>query len=163
MFEEVLDNGEDQYLPPKPAVIILDINLVTGIDVSAIDVLQDIANLCKVNNCSMLISGASTRIRKELVLRGVGSTKSFFFALEPALGAAEDFILREVFGFEENEKSRVDRRMRLLSEDTQVTNNEDNGFLHALKQIDEQVSILLYCITYKNNMYLTTELSFLTN
>ena len=143
MFEEFPDDDHYHDLPPKPAVVVIDINLVTGMDTSAIDVFHDIAVLCKLNSCRVFVSGASQNVRRELISRGFESSKTFFTALEPALGAAEDFILKEICCYEQREKTRVDRRMRLLSEDLVSLGNGDNGFLHALQQIDEQVRCVI--------------------
>ena len=139
MFEDIIDNSYSYDLPPKPSVLVVDVNLVTGCDTSAIETFYDMYTLCKQNGCKVLISGASKELRTELLSKNFYEKKSFFSTLELALGSAEDQILSEIFCFEQKECIRGVHRMRLLSEDI---GDGDDGFLYALRQVDEQVSLL---------------------
>jgi MFS superfamily sulfate permease-like transporter len=46
MFDDV-DVIDDALLPPKPRYVVLDMSIVSGLDVSAVDCFADVTSLCK--------------------------------------------------------------------------------------------------------------------
>jgi hypothetical protein len=130
------EDGNDEVLR-KPRFLIIDLTLVTGMDTSTVDIFNEIRNLCKSNNCKMLMTGISSSVRTILALggfkpeTGVRSERQlrFFSSLDAALGKAEDMLLDSEF--DEKEISAEDARVRLLTEG-------DHGFPTALRHIDEQ-------------------------
>ena len=123
----------------------MDMTLVSGMDISAIDLLREIVTLCKGHRCRLFISGMSHNLRLNLIFAGVKPDGTAFYFqpdLETALGKAEDGILDSVFHVVEQTEHDVGlrRRERALS-------NADNGFRFALDKIDEHVSgVSLYCV-----------------
>lgn len=136
MFDE--SNGTDLIpLPPTPLYIIMDFTIVTGMDTSAVDLLRETITLCKSNRCQLFLSGMSPTLRSNLVYAGIKPDgKTFFFQpdLETSIGKAEDGLLTKVFHVvqQDEQDAGVRRRARAMS-------IFDNGFLYALKKIDEQV------------------------
>ena len=137
MFDE--SNGADRLspLPPTPLYIIMDFAIVSGMDTSAVDLLRETITLCKNNRCQLFLSGMSPTLRSNLVYAGIkpdGKTFSFQPDLETSIGKAEDGLLTNVFHLvkQDEQDAGVRRRARAVSV-------VDNGFLYALKKIDEQV------------------------
>jgi CRP-like cAMP-binding protein len=124
----------------KPEYLILDLTLVTGMDTSTVDVFSDIRNLCRSNNCKLLMAGMSPNIRSILALgnfkpdAGVRSKRQlrFFPNLDAALGKAEDMLLEARFVDPEPQPSLLDRRRKVLDK------LKDNGFRTALGHIDAE-------------------------
>jgi hypothetical protein len=148
-------DGESGKEKRRPLFMILDLCLVTGMDTSTVDVFNDIKNLCASNKCKILMAGMSRSIRTIFSLGGfIADTRGerskrplrFFHSLDAALGKAEDNLLDAEF--EEKEAAGHFNRMRLLSEG-------DNGFLTALRHIDEEVCALLFRSLSVSTRYLT--------
>ena len=170
-------------LPPVPKFLVIDFTLVTGIDVSAVDVFSDIVSLCKENNCKMFLSGLRPEFMSVFQCGGVqpsNDKKSANFALsflsdmDSALRKAEDALVKKILKDEETEMMRraSNRRIGITIE---------GGFISALEQIDSQVSLhhnyamldmvlVLNCkyatnflISAKHNMSVTSKLSNLSS
>jgi len=129
------------YIPPKPKYVIIDMTIVTGMDTSAVDVFAEISSLCEANTCTVFFAGLTQKLQSTLLFGGVRPSSSgsyryvrFLPDLETALGKAEDGLLENVLNIKEKDIKKADirRRERLMSD-------ADDGFLHALLQIDEQV------------------------
>ncbi|KAG7357640.1 cyclic nucleotide-binding protein [Nitzschia inconspicua] len=124
----------------KPEYLILDLTLVTGMDTSTVDVFLDIRNLCRANNCKLLMAGMSPNIRTILALgnfkpdTGIRSQRQlrFFPNLDSALGKAEDMLLENKYVDSEPQPSLLDKRRLVLEK------LKDNGFRTALSHIDAE-------------------------
>ncbi len=144
MFEPVKNPSPD--VPPIPDVVVLDMSLLLGMDLSAIDVIKDIIQVCLVNNCCVIMSGAQG-VRKSMSRNGITVNAylnlSFSTDLETSLGVAEDQILKDVAKVLEREKTdaevRISRRTEQLSKEGV---NQDSiiadGFRHALSLVDSE-------------------------
>jgi MFS superfamily sulfate permease-like transporter len=136
MFDDV-DVVDDSLLPPKPKYVILDMSIVSGMDISAVDCFADVTSLCKTQGCKLIISGASRVVRPALIAGGVKPAShpnlSFVPDLEVALGLAEDGLLKYV-AFNEERIQKNHLRAAHLRGMSQV----DIGLRLALKQIDQQ-------------------------
>lgn len=136
MFDDV-DMIDDEFLPPKPKYVVLDLSIVSGMDMSAIDVFADVTSLCKSQGCKLIIAGASRVVRSALIAGGVKSAShlhlSFVEDLEVALGMAEDGLLKFVYRSEEKVRENG-IRMKHLRSMSQV----EIGLRLALKEIDRQ-------------------------
>jgi hypothetical protein len=86
------------------------------------------------------------------VKQDFGRTR-YFPDLESALGKAEDSLLVSIAKLEEHDlhEASIRTRKRLMTED-------DTGFLHALRQIDEQVR--LFCSSLIHRFYILVVLTF---
>jgi len=139
MFDDV-DVVDDALLPPKPRYVVLDMSIVSGLDVSAVDCFADVTSLCKTEGCKLIISGASRVVRPALIVGGVKPAShphlSFVEDLEAALGSAEDGLLKFVACNEERAR-KVGKKLKHLRQMSQF----DIGLRLALKQIDEQHSL----------------------
>jgi hypothetical protein len=148
MFEETPEEDFDFPLPPIPKFLILDLTIVSGMDTSAVDVFAEIIAICKANQCVVFMAGLSPNLKSILYHGGVkqdfGRTR-YFPDLESALGKAEDSLLVSIAKLEEHDlhEASIRTRKRLMTED-------DTGFLHALRQIDEQVRL---CCSYLINKF----------
>ena len=137
MFEDVDDQIKfDSPLPPKPKYLIVDFTIVTGIDTSAVDLIRETIDLCRINQCRLFITGLSKDLRLTLIYSGVKAdrTISFVSDLERALSKAEDGLLNNVLHIKEQDVQIAGSRQRSRS-----VSNSDDGFRYALKKIDEQV------------------------
>lgn len=134
MFEEVDESKSrrlDFALPPKPRLLVVDLGLITGMDTSTVDIFAEIKEMCAENACKLYLCGLSSRMKRGLSLGGVKpgtgprskSSVRFFSDLDTALGNAEDELIR--IEMTEAFKSRW------------ITKRGENGFRHALQQIDE--------------------------
>ena len=136
MFDDI-DVVDDSLLPPKPKYLVLDMSIVSGMDISAVDCFADGTSLCKTQGCKLIISGASRVVRHALIAGGVKPAShphlSFVEDLEKALGMAEDGLLKFV-GRNEERIQKNHLRGAHLRRMSQV----DIGLRLALKQIDEQ-------------------------
>ena len=139
MFDDV-DVVDDALLPPKPRYVVLDMSIVSGLDVSAVDCFADVTSLCKTEGCKLIIAGASRVVRPALIAGGVKPAShphlSFVEDLEAALGSAEDGLLKFVACNEEKAR-KVGKKLKHLRQMSQF----DIGLRLALKQIDEQHSL----------------------
>eukprot|EP00984_Skeletonema_dohrnii_P036571 scaffold37676_cov272-Skeletonema_dohrnii-CCMP3373.AAC.1 len=99
MFDDI-EVIDDSLLPPKPKYLVLDMSIVSGVDISAVDCFADVTSLCKTQGCKLLISGSSKMVRQALIAGGVKPAShphmSFVEDLEAALGMAEDGLLKFV-------------------------------------------------------------------
>jgi MFS superfamily sulfate permease-like transporter len=135
MFDPPQGNIDPIFIPPLPRIVVLDLTLVTGMDTSAVDAFSDILSLCGQFDCKLFLAGVSPFLRQVMNLGGVKPETTlnrserklrFFSDLDLAVGKAEDFLV--------NEKS-----FDLVPTGSGL--NGGSGFLHALRQIDEQVSL----------------------
>jgi MFS superfamily sulfate permease-like transporter len=134
MFEEV-DKAEllglDFSLPPVPKVLILDLSLITGMDTSMVNIFADIKELCKNNGCRLYLAGLSSRMKKGFPLGGIKPDPGicsmcfmhFFPGFETTLSVADNFL--------------VQKKMETIIREGRPQSLGDDGFQHALKQIDE--------------------------
>ena len=142
MFEDPQDDDDDSVLPPLPRFVILDFSLVTGMDTSTVDVINDIRTLCDNHSCKLFLSGLSVNLRSVLSYAGVKPQSGersqrmlrFFNSLDTALGKAEDMLL-------EGPLQEQPQSMRKL-----LSLGEESGFQVALKAIDTQVRLV--AVTY---------------
>lgn len=136
MFEDIEVVG-DALLPPKPKYLVLDMSIVSGVDISAVDCFADVTSLCKTQGCKLIISGSSKMVRQALIAGNVKPAShphlSFVDDLEAALGMAEDGLLKFI-GHNEERIQRNHKRGAHLRKMSRV----DIGLRLALKQIDEQ-------------------------
>lgn len=132
MFEEPSGEVDELFLPPVPRIVVLDMTLVTGMDTSAVDVISDILALFNNHDAKLFLSGVSANIRKVMLLGGVKPESirdrserklRFFPDLDSAIGKAEDMLL-------DDSSFEVDFYHR---------KGGDQGFVRALRHIDEQV------------------------
>ena len=136
MFDD-LEESNGSLLPPKPKYLVLDMSIVSGVDISAVDCFADVTSLCKTQDCKLIISGSSKVVRQALLLGGVKPKShphlSFVEDLDAALGISEDGLLKVVgHNVQRIEKNHVrGAHLRGMSE-------IDIGLRLALKQIDEQ-------------------------
>jgi len=136
MFEDI-EVVDDALLPPKPKYLVLDMSIVSGVDISAVDCFADVTSLCKTQGCKLIISGSSKMVRQALIAGNVKPAShphlSFVDDLEAALGMAEDGLLKFVCRNEERIQKNHDRGAHLRQ-----MSRMDIGLRLALKQIDEQ-------------------------
>ena len=109
--------------------------MVTGMDTSAVDLLQEIVEICDEHECGLFLAGTSPNLRSILLYAGVARTRttSYIGDLETALAKAEDGLLSTVLHREEKAMAEAERRRRNRSE-----SSAEDGFLYALRNIDEQ-------------------------
>jgi len=112
--------------------------MVSGMDTSAVDVFQEIIDLCRDNHCRLFLAGLSDDLRSEMSYTGIKpGTGSYSFSyatdLESALARAEDGLLSNKYHLEDKAEQETSTRKRARSE-----GNVEDGFLYALKRIDEQ-------------------------
>ena len=143
MFEDVPESVAKPLffpLPPLPKYLIIDMTMVSGIDTSSIDVFGEIIQLCFRHKCQVYMAGLTLSFKQSLALGGVkpshdknaaNSTLRFLPEMESALCKAEDGLLKNMSQLEQKEM----RRSRIRANST-----ADDGFLYALKEIDNQVS-----------------------
>ena len=110
MFEEIpiMESIRLEYpIPSIPAVLVLDLSLITGMDTSAVDVFMDIWRVCKSNDCKLYLCGLSPRLKKTFAKGGMrsdtkGARKSrtllYFSDLDHGLGRAEDVLIDRDMG-----------------------------------------------------------------
>jgi CRP-like cAMP-binding protein len=123
-----------------PEYLILDLTLVTGMDTSTVDVFSDIRNLCRTNECKLLMAGMSPNIRSIMALgnfkpdTGERSKRQlrFFPNLDAALGKAEDMLLEAHFVDTEPQQYISHKRRVALDK------LKENGFRTALNHIDAE-------------------------
>ena len=148
-IQSMFDDGDayDPDLPPIPKHIILDLSIVTGIDTSAVDILDEIVSLCKTSKCKLTLAGIPRSIRPQLITGGVKPSLtnkhvSFSPDLEAALGKAEDELLR----------TEGDTNMPTILDPTEDMSkirqqwrvgSADQGLHHALREIDSQHNLSL--------------------
>mmetsp|Transcript_48922 Transcript_48922/g.118444 ORF Transcript_48922/g.118444 Transcript_48922/m.118444 type:complete len:912 (+) Transcript_48922:2-2737(+) len=161
MFDESFDvTFETQRLnfeiPPVPRVLVIDLSLVTGMDISTVDCFDSIKQLCKAHRCKLHLCGLSPRIKKTLRLGGVvpdkrrrrgrrGTSRSredvdeervllFFQDLDSGLGKAEDYLIEcEMTTSDEIEELTAMTSGRVTS----LCGTTSTGFDKALRKIDE--------------------------
>jgi SulP family sulfate permease len=131
--------GQSMPLPPVPKYVVIDFTIVTGMDTSAVDILREIAGLCRGHRCKLFFSGLSPSLRSMLVYAKVNRSHEkgplmFATDLESAIAKAEDGLINRFLRLGEKDESesyeRVERRK---------LSNAEEGFLYALQKIDEQV------------------------
>ena len=68
MFEEDDENSGDAFpLPPLPKYLIVDFCLVSGMDTSAVDTIQEIISLCRKNKFKLFLAGLRPSLRSNLL------------------------------------------------------------------------------------------------
>ena len=141
MFEE--PESECLFpLPPIPRYLIIDMTLVTGVDQSVSDIINEIGQLCKREDCVLYICGLGHNLKSKLVPNGPKSSRlkfRFLPDLEIALGRAENGLLKSVLRVEEQEMKRSHRRRLSIAED---------GFEYSLRQIDQQVCFRFFLFSF---------------
>jgi MFS superfamily sulfate permease-like transporter len=73
MFDDS-DGNDSQDLvaiPPAPLHIIMDFAIVSGMDTSAVDLLQETITLCKNHQCRLFLSGMSQTLQFNLLYAGI--------------------------------------------------------------------------------------------
>ena len=139
--EQERNLGDAVTLPPIPKHLIIDFTLVTGMDTSAVDLFSEIVTMCQQNKCQLYLAGLSAAMKSTLTYAGVkpGPERRFLwtFDLESALSKAEDKLISQDFHIEEKDKMESSMRRAKRSESLDLR-NADDGFLYALKKIDEQ-------------------------
>lgn len=138
MFEDEPETTPDAQLPPKPKYLVVDFTLVTGMDISAVDTMREIVQVCKDNRCKLFIAGLNHGLKAMLLYAGVkpapGAKRwSYVFDLESALAKAEDGLISDVFRLEEKDEAETGERRRVRSQSLL-----EDGFIYALRKIDEQ-------------------------
>jgi hypothetical protein len=114
-----------------------DMTLITGMDTSAVDIFNDIKNLCSSTQCKLFVTGLTSNFRSILSLGGFKPETTersqrklrFFASLDAALGKAEDLLLEAECG--SMDELPTESRARLMSE-----SDVDVGFAAALRLID---------------------------
>ena len=128
-------------LPPMPKHLIIDFQLVTGMDTSAVDLFSEIISLCEKHKCQLYLSAVSSSMKSTLAYAGIkpSSERRFHwtFDLETALAKAEDKLITQVFHIEEKDELESSMRRQKRSESIDLRQTDD-GFLYALRKIDEQ-------------------------
>jgi MFS superfamily sulfate permease-like transporter/CRP-like cAMP-binding protein len=125
--------------------LLLDLTLVTGMDTSAVDVFQDIRNLCQSKRCKLFVAGMTSNLRSTLALGGFkpdGGVRSkrqlrFFAGLDAALGKAEDMLLDSDFHDSEHFPQQP-VTLRSNGGHRRGLSRSDNGFRAALRHIDTE-------------------------
>lgn len=121
-------------IPPKPKCLILDFTLVSGMDTSAVDIIQEIVKLCcETNHARLYLSGLKSSLKSKLIYAGLKvSTRRrrwmYTQDMETALAKSEDALLSTEFHW--FERDQEESRLR--------SNSIQDGFLYALEKIDEQ-------------------------
>lgn len=141
MFEDIEADDPNMALPPLPKYVVVDMALVTGMDTSSVDIINDILTVCKTNNCKLFLSGLSPNLRSVLSHAGVkplgGERKlrvlRFFNSLDTAIGKAEDMLLESELHETSTHAKGPSMAGKLLSL------GEESGFQLALRSIDKQV------------------------
>ncbi len=120
-------------IPPIPAVLVLDLSLITGMDTSAVDIFMDILRVCKSNDCKLYLCGLSPRLKKTFSkggmkpdTKGARKTRSllYFSDLDHGLGRAEDVLIdRDMGDFANQSLFRLEKAT--------------SGFHVALQHIDQ--------------------------
>ena len=141
MFDDI-EVAKGSLLPPKPKYLVLDMSIVSGVDISAVDCFADVTSLCKTQGCKLIISGSSKMVRHALIAGNVKPAShphlSFVEDLEAALGMAEDGLLKFVAHNEERIRKNHLRGAHLRRISQMDGEEIDIGLRLALKQIDEQ-------------------------
>ncbi|CAB9515417.1 solute carrier family 26 [Seminavis robusta] len=127
----MMGNLGNEMLQPKPKYVVIDFGIVTGLDTSAVDILREISSLCRSHGCRLFFSGLSPSLKSKIVYAGISPSRAFAPDLESALIKAEDALIREVSGLRAKDESESRAMDRVMSDPGQ-------GFLQALKKIDEQ-------------------------
>ena len=120
--------------------------MVTGMDTSAVDVFSEIVKSCESNKCKLYLAGMDKELKAMLTHAGVRPEISnqsgvsvhqfsWQFDLESALAKSEDALLSDEFHLEEKAKKESNERQGSMNERGQLG---DDGFIYALKKIDEQ-------------------------
>jgi STAS domain len=145
MFEEPTSEAEDDdslfamtggeapiMMPLKPRYVVIDFAIVTGLDISAVDILREISALCSNHGCRLIFSGLSPSLKSKVIYGGISPNRAFASDLESALITAEDLLINNQSGL----------RVKDISEQRE-TNRTDSyagdGFILALQKIDQQV------------------------
>lgn len=119
-------------LPPKPKCVILDLSLVSGMDTSAVDGIQEIVKVCsETNQCQLFMSGLKASLKANLMYAGLNPRpKKWVYThdMETAMAKAEDWLLSKEYHLEEQDQE----------ESRQRSNSVVDGFHYALQKIDEQ-------------------------
>lgn len=152
-FESMFEDEDRDLNLPTPKYVILDTSIITGIDASAVDVLADIASLCKENRCKLILAGIPRIIGPSLATGGVkpsASNKhlSIESDLEAALGKAEDELLKYI-GHKEEQSIEAGKRLRHIRRVSMV----DHGVRHALREIDKQHDLQMSSRLQELEMY----------
>jgi len=136
MFEEIplVESIHLAYpIPPVPAVLVLDLSLITGMDTSAVDVFLDIWRICKSNNCKLYLCGLSPRLKRTFAKGSMKPdtkgprkfrTLLYFSDLDHGLGRAEDVLIDTNMG-----NFAIQSLFRLKK--------GNSGFHEALQHIDQ--------------------------
>jgi len=137
MFEDVdvttLPSNLVSTLPPIPEVVVIDMALVVGMDVSFVEIFPALVNIFRNSNCSLILSGVCSKHRSMLSFVDVKHGQdgvSFSPELDMALGSAEDLVLSRRFV---NKPSPVRKAARGMLQEDKLA---ELGFLHALHQLD---------------------------
>jgi len=138
MFED--DDGDEPLsaivpLPPKPKYLVIDFCLVSGMDTSAVDIIQEIVALCtETNHCQLFLAGLNPTLKSTLIFSGLRGNQRqgwmYTMDMETALAKAEDGLLSSEFRLEELDQEETRKRSNSM--------RPSDGFLYALKKIDEQ-------------------------
>jgi len=145
MFEDVEGVGEDgnDYVTPKPKVLIIDLSLISGMDTSSVDTLGQIRGVCKHNECKLFLCGLSPTLRKGFSLVGLKPETNvprgqrllrYFADFDTALGKAEDFLLKSENVEEDLVSPHAANALPTIGEREPLP----SGFRTALLQIDQQ-------------------------
>lgn len=147
MFDDQFDQENpdlNMNLPPIPKHLIIDFTLVTGMDTSAVDLFSEIISLCQQHKCQLYLAGVGPAMKGTLTYAGVkpmsGRHFHWSFDLESALAKAEDKLITEVFHLEERDQLETSVRLKKRGESIDLRDTDD-GFLYALRKIDEQHSL----------------------
>lgn len=139
MFME--DSDVAVYLPPIPKHLIIDFTLLTGMDISAVDLFNEVIAMCQQYKCQLYLAGVSSIIKETLSYAGIKPSleRRFNWALdlESALAKAEDRLIGQGFRIEEKDELESSNRRQKRSESLDIRHGDD-GFLYALRKIDEQ-------------------------
>jgi hypothetical protein len=132
MFKDANDTSPD--LPPLPSVLVMDLNLVIGVDLAAAGVFQEIVEMCRLNNCKVIFSGLASEVRR--LFEKTCGEMDVASDLDVALAMAEDELLR-MEGSVLLQQAQSDERQR--RHDSFAEGEEDDrkrdGFMHALKEV----------------------------
>lgn len=135
MFEDVpIPDDSDFDLPPIPKYLVIDFSICSGMDTSAVSVFGEVIDLCEQNKCKAIFAGMSRNLIEMMKFGGViepNKRKYVHFStdLETALGRAEDSLISHYTQF---------RKIEFMDHQKHNVSPSD-GFLSALKQIDDQV------------------------
>lgn len=139
--QEQENPDEAATLPPIPKHLIIDFTLVTGMDTSAVDLFSEVITMSQQHHCQLYLAGVSPVLKGTLAYAGIKPSldRRFQWALdlESALAKAEDKLISQIFHIEEKNELESSVRRQKRSESLDIRSGDD-GFLYALRKIDEQ-------------------------